>query len=183
MINTRQELTEFLKEDLKYYSSINNKYRFIDFLTKDNKSILKKYIIILRKSEYWYNKGSNICRIIYLYYRRRKNIIGRKIGIEIWENTFDKGLCIFHPGTIVINGNARIGKNCKLHGDNCIGNDGKSEDAPVIGDNVTIGVGAKVIGNINIADEIKIGAGAIVVDSFLEKGITIVGVPAKKVNS
>ena len=43
-----------------------------------------------------------------------------------------------------------------------------------------MGAGAKVIGNVTIADGIKIGAGAVVVSSFLEKGITIGGVPARK---
>ncbi|MBT0889312.1 hypothetical protein KJR38_03095 [Streptococcus lutetiensis] len=52
---------------------------------------------------------------------------------------------------------------------------------PVIGNNVDIGVGAKIIGNVTIADGIKIGANAVVNKSFYEEGITIVGVPARKV--
>lgn len=51
--------------------------------------------------------------------------------------------------------------------------------APVIGNNVEIGVGAKIIGDIYIADNIKIGAGAVVTKSFYEEGITLVGIPAK----
>ena len=43
-----------------------------------------------------------------------------------------------------------------------------------------MGAGAKVIGNVTIADNIKIGAGAVVVTSFIEPGITIGGVPARK---
>lgn len=114
------------------------------------------------------------------FYRRRKNRLGSKLGIEIWENSFAEGMQIHHSGNIVVNGMARIGKNCQLHGSNCIGNDGKSLDAPVIGDNVEIGVGAKIIGGIRIADNIIIGGGAVVVSSFLESGITIGGIPAHK---
>lgn len=44
-----------------------------------------------------------------------------------------------------------------------------------------LGAGAKIIGNVTIADNIKIAAGAVVVCSFFEPGITIAGVPAKKV--
>ena len=51
---------------------------------------------------------------------------------------------------------------------------------PVIGNNVMMGAGAKVIGNVTIADNIKIGAGAVVASSFTEPGITIGGVPARK---
>lgn len=53
---------------------------------------------------------------------------------------------------------------------------------PQIGNNVEIGVGAKVIGNITIADNIKIGANAVVTKSFDEEGITLVGIPARKLN-
>lgn len=76
---------------------------------------------------------------------------------------------------------SRIGRDCHLHGNNCIGNAGQGlEECPVIGNNVMLGVGAKVIGAIKIADNIKIAAGAVVVTSFEEEGITIGGIPAKK---
>lgn len=74
-----------------------------------------------------------------------------------------------------------IGQGCCLHGNNCIGNDGKSGGAPVIGKNVDIGFGAVIIGDIQIADNCKIGAGAVVVHSCLEEGSTLVGVPARRV--
>ena len=57
---------------------------------------------------------------------------------------------------------------CQLHGDNCIGNNGITLAAPRIGNRVDIGVGAKIIGNIEIADDIVIGAGAVVNKSFKE---------------
>ena len=40
----------------------------------------------------------------------------------------------------------------------------------------------KIIGNVKIADNIKIAAGAVVVNSFMEPGITIAGIPARKIN-
>ena len=52
----------------------------------------------------------------------------------------------------------------------------------MIGNNVDIGVGAKIIGPVEIGDNIRIGANAVVVDSFNESGVTIVGVPAHIVN-
>ena len=61
-----------------------------------------------------------------------------------------------------------------------IGNNGKDNDCPIIGNNVMIGAGAKVIGPVTIADNIKVAAGAVVVTSFTESGITIGGVPARK---
>ena len=69
-----------------------------------------------------------------------------------------------------------------FHGNNCIGNNGKTEDCPVIGDNVDIGFGAIIIGNVKIADNVKIGANAVVTKSCLEEGATLVGIPAHKLH-
>ena len=63
-----------------------------------------------------------------------------------------------------------------------IGATGGKNAAPVIGDHVFIGSGAKLIGDIQIADRICIGAGSVVVSSFTAPGITIAGVPARKIS-
>ncbi len=182
MIKNIKDLIHYLKTEKKIYISDNKKDKIVNYITNDQRVKIWKYIKLLRRTEYFYNMKKSIYRnIMYLLYRRRKNVLGIKLGIEIWENTFEEGLNICHSGVITINGNSKIGKNCILHGDNCIGNNGKNKEAPKIGNNVDIGVGAKIYGDIIIADNIKIGAGAIVNKSFLEKGITIAGVPAKKV--
>jgi serine O-acetyltransferase len=51
--------------------------------------------------------------------------------------------------------------------------------APKIGDHVYIGPGAKVFGDIEIADDVQIGANAVVNKSCMENGAVLVGVPAK----
>ena len=91
-------------------------------------------------------------------------------------------LYIWHYGNIIVNAESKVGKNCMLHGDNCIGNNGKTEGCPIIGDNVDIGTGAKILGNIQIANGVKIGAGAVVVKSCLTENATIVGIPAKEID-
>ena len=115
-----------------------------------------------------------------LYYTKKKNKLGNKLGFYIGGDVFDVGLVLFHHGTIIVNGNAVVGKNCKLHGNNCIGNNGKDSCAPILGDTIDIGFGASIIGNVKLASNIKIGAGAVVTKSFSEEGITLVGVPAHK---
>ena len=93
---------------------------------------------------------------------------------------FGKCLKVYH-NNIVINDKAIIGNNVVLHGNNCIGNNGTDEKCPIIGNNVDIGYGAILIGDITIADNIKIGANSVVTKSFFEEGIVIAGVPAKKI--
>ena len=98
------------------------------------------------------------------------------------ENTINKGLRIWHYGSIIVNGNSTIGENCQFHGNNCIGNKGlPSSKAPHIGNNVDIGVVAVIIGDIFIADNVKIGANAVVVNSCYEEGGILVGNPAHNI--
>lgn len=178
MIKTKKDLKEYLTYEKTLYPN-----SIADILTNDQRTYNWKYIKYLRKCEYHYNnrKQGVIHKLLYIYYRRRKNNLGAKIGIEIWENCFGKGLIIHHNGSIVVNRDCRIGENCQLHGDNCLGNAGSGRHCPTLGDNVDIGVGAKIIGEIYIASGIKIGANAVVNKSFCEENITIVGLPAYKV--
>lgn len=52
---------------------------------------------------------------------------------------------------------------------------------PTIGSNVRLGANAQVLGDIRIADGVKIGAGAVVVHSCLIEGATLLGIPAREV--
>lgn len=81
----------------------------------------------------------------------------------------------------MVNPNARIGKNCVLQGNVCIGNKGRADIVPVIGDNVDIGFGAVVVGEVYIADNTVIGANAFVNKSVNETGHLIAGVPARQI--
>ena len=71
------------------------------------------------------------------------------------------GLCMPHTNGIVINADARIGCNCEIFQQVTIG-EGKG-GCPEIGDNVSIGPGAKVLGAIKVGDGARIGANAVVV--------------------
>ena len=82
-----------------------------------------------------------------------------------------------------MNPKARIGENCTLHGNCCIGSKGGfPDDSPVIADNVDIGQNAQVLGGITVASGVKIGAGAIVTKSVLTPYVTLVGIPARIVS-
>lgn len=106
-----------------------------------------------------------------------------KLGFSIPINVIGPGLSIAHYGTIVINRNTVIGKNLRIQEGVTIGATNGSSAAPTIGDNVFIGSGAKIIGNLTIANNIAVGAGSVVTKSFLEEGITIAGVPATKISN
>lgn len=143
-----------------------------------------KYEILLRKCEYYNNCRHGWLNKLWegiLRYRRSK--IGAMCGFSITINCVEKGLCLSHIGPIIINPYARIGMNCRLHVGVNIGADARiAENAPIIGNNVYIGPGAKIFGKISIANNIAIGANAVVNKSFLEENISIGGIPAKKIS-
>lgn len=106
-----------------------------------------------------------------------------RLGFSIPLNVFGSGLSIAHVGPIVVSPYARIGRNCRIHvGVNIGTRAGVPDEAPTIGDDVYIGPGAKLFGRIEVADRIAVGANAVVNKSFGEPGISIGGVPAKKIS-
>ncbi|MDD6150474.1 MAG: serine acetyltransferase [Bacteroides sp.] len=107
-------------------------------------------------------------------YRFRK--LSLKLGYSIPINVFDSGISLPHYGTIVVNPDARIGKNCRIHVGVNIG--AHHDRAPQLGDNVYIGPGAIVFGEIEIADNVSIGANATVNKSVTESNTVVVGTPA-----
>jgi serine O-acetyltransferase len=83
--------------------------------------------------------------------------------MEIYPETeIGGGLVIPHFGQIFINPKVKIGKNCLLYNGVTIGCDFKNNGSPVIGDDVRIGTGAKIIGHITIGDGAKINANQVV---------------------
>lgn len=105
-------------------------------------------------------------------------------GVEIHPGAkIGKGLLIDHGSGVVIGETSVIGKDCTIYQGVTLGGTGNEKDAkrhPSIGDNVIIGAGAKVLGNIYIGDNSKIGANAVVLTGC-EDNSTMVGIPAKVV--
>jgi serine O-acetyltransferase len=174
------------KDDYKYYLEV-------DRIALGRKKTKPGIVIdeiwtfekLLRKVEYYHNcKQSKIYKIIYIYTYLKFFILSVLLGFSIPPNVFGPGLSIGHRGTIVVSRYAKIGANCRIHVCTSIGiKAGKYIDvAPKIGNNVYIGPGAKIFGDVIIADGIAIGANSVVNKSFHEKNISIAGVPAKKIS-
>lgn len=79
---------------------------------------------------------------------------------------------------VVIHKRTIIGKNCMIGSNVTIGGRSRSINVPVVGDNVFISTGAKILGDIKIGDNSVIGANAVVIHSVPENCI-VAGVPAK----
>ena len=177
MIKSKEELREYLDADRVALCRKGTRPRFNDYIWK--------YEILLRKCEYYQNTSHNIFgKIASIICRYKRSRIGYHTGLAIPVNCVGKGLCIAHLGPIIINEQTRIGENCRIHVGVNIGADARvGSEAPTIGNNVYIAPGAKIFGKIYIADNIAIGANAVVNKTFDEPGISIAGVPAKKINN
>ena len=169
----------YIHGDNKFVDELDLKIRLRLIVTNDHWIVIRKYLRCLRRQEIYQKKRGMFNKLLALYWGRKKNNLGIKLGFHIPAFTLGFGANIYHHGAIVINGDARIGNNCSLHGMNCIGNNGSDASAPIIGDNVDIGVGASVIGGVRIANDVKIGAGAVVITDCEKRGTVLVGVPAK----
>jgi serine O-acetyltransferase len=104
-----------------------------------------------------------------------------RFGISISPDVqIGAGFYIGHFGGIVVNEQAVIGANCNISQGVTIGqiNRGSAAGCPVIGNNVYIGPGAKVIGRIHIGDHAAIGANAVVTKD-VPSNTSVGGVPAK----
>ena len=105
----------------------------------------------------------------------------RKTGIEIHPGaTIGKNLFIDHGTGIVIGDTTIIKDNVTIYHGVTLGGRGKDKGKrhPTIGNNVIIGCGAKILGNINIDDNVKIGANAVVLKD-VKNNSTVVGIPGK----
>jgi serine O-acetyltransferase len=97
---------------------------------------------------------------------------------DIDPNTkLGKRLRLPHPTGVVIHGDVVIGDDCMIMQQVTIGQVARGKP-PIIGNDVYIGAGAKVLGEIKVGDRARVGANAVVLGD-VPAGTTAVGVPAR----
>ena len=128
-------------------------------------------------------------RISHIFYRLKFRFIARAIsqwsrlftGIEIHPGAqIGKGLFIDHGMGVVIGETTIIGENVTLFQGVTLGGTGKEKGKrhPTLGNNVVVGAGAKVLGNIVLGDNVSVGANAVVIHD-VPANSTVVGVPGR----
>lgn len=178
MIKSREDLNYYLLCDkiaLKVPDNVKRPRLFRDTIWR--------YEICLRKAEFYSNSKSLLSKILALYYKYQLKKKSEKLSVYIPINVFGPGLSIAHPACIVVNSNAAVGKNCRIHEGVTIGATNGTSDAPIIGDNCFLGSGCKIIGKVTVANNIAVGAGAVIVRDVLENNVSVGGVPAKIISN
>lgn len=118
-------------------------------------------------------------KVFSLVYKILFKLVQILTGIELpCEAEVGRNFVIDHFGGIVISGYTRFGDNCRIRNGVTVGLKNTNRPvAPVIGNNVDIGAGAKILGPIRIGNNVLIGANAVVIRDVPDNSIAV-GVPA-----
>ncbi|WP_277612593.1 serine O-acetyltransferase [Aequorivita vitellina] len=168
-------LIRVLKKDL-------NCYKRCDKTTLLNIFIMTLFManyraVVLYRLSNYFDKRSHLIAVLVEKLMHISTItwIGRRADIA-------PGFVIRHIGGIIIGGKTKIGKNCEIRqGVTFGGNLGKEKygtTQPILGDNILIGAGAKILGPIKIGNNCIIGANAVVVSDIPEDSVAG-GIPAR----
>lgn len=166
---------------MRYIKSLINTIKEKDPAIKSTKEALLypcfKALLYYKISHYFYlKKHFFIARFLC---ERAK----RKTGIEIHPGAvIGKHFFVDHGMGVVIGETAIIGDDVMIYHGVTLGgvSNRKGKRHPTISDHVVIGCGAKILGNITIGKNSKVGANAVVLEDVLENS-TVVGIPAEKV--
>ena len=167
MIQNKNDKRFYLKEDLK---AIHYKYKFFSpssilaYLFSYQYAYWWHYLYHLRNAEYQHNCHPFLWKIRYFYHSWRMRVHAVKLGnIEIPINTIGYGTKFPHTGKVIINKDARLGNYCTLYPGVCIGKKGEG-NVPVLGDDVFVGLGAKILGKVEICSGSIIAPNAVVLE-------------------
>lgn len=183
MITNKSILREYLAADLARYS--RRSPAFLGYFYGDETLATQVFLKRLRRTEYYYNtmggENRNVLKMIrfafsFFLYRRMQ----LKYRILIPLNVVGPGLYIPHRfGGVIINAKS-VGKNCTISSGCVLGNKRDADDRPILGDNVEVCIGAKIIGNVRIGNDVIIAPNSVVVKNVLDKDV-VSGIPAKSI--
>lgn len=162
-------------------------------ITGKAKTILLVRYVLMGEA-YKYNFWMRTCQysrsnvflkfIIYPFARFMLSHLTYKLGISIpYETNIGSGFYIGHFGGIIINPKSIIGKNCNISQGVTLGqaNRGKNMGTPILGDNIYIGPGAKIVGNVRIGNNVAIGANCVVTKDIPDNSV-VVGIPGRVIS-
>ena len=178
-INSKEDYNLFLEADmhrrgLQKWSAFSRLWQ--------PASVILAWQRLLREAEYYHNCKTSLSwtpYYAYLWHKLQQSSI--KLGFTIPLNVFGPGLVITHWGTIIVSPKAQVGANCNLGNDTHIARKtARFDNAPRIGDDVKIGAGARILGDIELADRIVVGTNAVVTKSFTEPRLQSPAFPQRR---
>ena len=184
MIKNKRDLKFYLQEDSKR-NGVSLKWTdyFFKSLFGQEQACAFRYIKCLRFCEYHLNNSHSIIHyILYIYYKLKLSILGKKYHIRITPNTCGYGLRIMHlsgGGGVLLN-IEKAGNYCGFNSGVLLGNIDNDENRPILGDFVAFGPGAKAFGKVTIGNNVFVAPNAVVTKDVQDNSV-VGGVPARKI--
>lgn len=173
MIESREEMKMYIREDAKANRITSRMRYYVKLLYGNVNAVVFRYLKSLRKYEYYTNIKSPL-RYVYRIYNRR---LGLKYNLAIPINVVGYGLYIPHiEGGVIINAR-RIGNHCTINSGVVVGANHNNTEIAEIGDNCVLCVGCKVIGRINVGNDVIVAPNSVVIKDVLPNSV-VSGVPA-----
>ena len=177
-IRTKAQLRDWLSVELAPYR-LGGMQKLLNLIDGNEAAILRRHMILLRTTEYHINTGHRLRAGLWkLRLRRLQN----RYGMHVALNCCGRGLRIMHVGPILMNARVTVGEGCAFHFNTAVVAGGTDDAVPTLGDRVLVGLGAVILGGVQLADGIAVGANAVVNKSFPEPDITVAGAPARKIS-
>ena len=185
MINNKKDLNKYLEEDamvnlgIKHLTTI----QYIKYWIYGNESFrVVRLLRALRYHEYY----TNLCKremfflnkILLRYYKIKHHRLEIKYGIKLGVNVLGYGVYIPHIRGGIIADCRRIGNYCKLNNGVVIGRNHNIDNSPLIGDNVDVCVGSKIVRKVEIGNNVIVAPNSVVIDNIPDNCM-VSGVPAK----
>ena len=169
------ELKQYIRQDLKWvgghpYRTLFSRYFFEPGF---------KFIFWLRLTRYLFLKGKRalpfflMARLVYKH-------LEYKYSFDIsYQAQIGPGLTVAHYGYIIVTSSTTLGSNCSLRPGVVFGKKlTEHTSGAIVGDMVEFGVGAKIVGNVKIGNNVIVGANAVITKDVPDNSV-VAGVPAK----
>lgn len=184
MITSKEDLHYYIKEDIKRNLQEKKiswlKYLLKKYLGSEDVAACR-YLKCLRHYEYAINCMNGFMgKMARVYYRQKLMRLSYKYNLQISPNSVGYGLWLLHfrvGGGIILNV-ASMGNYCSANAGVVVGNKDGQENRAIVGDNVTFTIGAKVIGKVNIGDNVLVAPNSVVIKD-VPSNCVVSGVPAK----
>lgn len=178
MIQTLKDLKYYRYRDWQRYNTRLWRY-YLGFFMGEEPSRCIRFLRVLRNTEYFYNNRQNslLHRILYILWRIHLKRVSFRYKIYVGLNTCGPGLRIVHISGGVHLNCIKIGENFTVSSGVIVGKKGDNEHRAVIGDNVELAIGSKVIGKVNIGNNVIVAPNSVVIKD-VPSDVAVSGVPA-----
>lgn len=174
---TREEMLYAIYTD--FYRIQGNNFKFKDKIKVwVNYNILPGFrIMYFYRHCIRFQSGNRFCRFFWNFFYKR---VSEHYNVEIPISVkIGNGFILYHANGVIMHPNSIIGNNCAVLQQSTIGNNRKSRtQVAALGDGVSIGAGARLIGPIKIGSNVLIGANAVVTHDVPDN-CTVAGIPAQ----